>query len=58
MKLYTSFAFLYFFIISGITNKTTGEMVLTQYGGDDFGSSGDYSGDSSSTDYGAGDTYY
>ena len=55
MKLYTSFAFLYFFIIGSVTHKTLGEMVLTQYGGDDFGSSGDYG---SSTDYGTGDTSY
>jgi hypothetical protein len=55
MKLYPSFAIFYFFIISNITNKTVGEMVLTQYGGDDFGSSGDYG---SSVDYGAGDASY
>jgi hypothetical protein len=57
MKLLSSLFLVCFLFISKTTNITKGEMVLTQYGGDDFGSSSaDYS--SSSADYGAATTDY
>ena len=57
MKYLSSLFLVCFLFISKTTNITKGEMVLTQYGGDDFGSSSaDYS--SSSADYGAATTDY
>jgi len=57
MKLLSSLFLVCFLFISKTTNITKGEMVLTQYGGDDFGSSSaDYG--AATTDYGAATTDY